>query len=88
MAYYFPGVIINTLREINPRAPRPNIIIINGDDLGYGDLGCYGSKAISTPNIDRLASGGLRFTNFYASNSVCTPPEQVSLLEDIRGDRA
>ena len=52
---------------------RPNIIIINCDDLGYGDVAAYGSTAIKTPNIDRLAEGGVRFTSFYSCNSVCTP---------------
>lgn len=52
---------------------QPNIVIINCDDLGYGDLGCYGNKAIRTPNIDKLASDGIHFTDFYASCSVCTP---------------
>jgi uncharacterized sulfatase len=51
----------------------PNIVIINCDDLGYGDVGCYGNKAIRTPNIDSLAGQGVRFTDFYASCSVCTP---------------
>jgi arylsulfatase A-like enzyme len=51
----------------------PNIILIYADDLGYGDLGCYGSKAIKTPHIDRLAAGGLRFTSAYATSSTCTP---------------
>jgi len=51
----------------------PNIIIINADDLGYGDLGCYGGQAINTPHIDGLAERGIRFTNFYACDSVCTP---------------
>lgn len=53
--------------------PRPNIVIINADDLGYGDLSCYGSKAIRTPNIDRLASEGVRFTDFHTCDAVCTP---------------
>ncbi|HZL88628.1 MAG TPA: sulfatase-like hydrolase/transferase, partial [Pirellulaceae bacterium] len=44
----------------------PNVIFILADDLGYGDLGCYGQQRIQTPNIDRLAKEGLRFTNFYA----------------------
>jgi uncharacterized sulfatase len=61
------------LRTVNPDAPRPNIVIILCDDLGYGDLGCYGTDIIKTPNIDRLARQGARFTNFYASNSICTP---------------
>jgi len=52
---------------------RPNIIIINADDLGYGDLSCYGSRAIETPNIDALAREGTRFTDFHACDAVCTP---------------
>ena len=51
----------------------PNIVIINADDLGYGDLGSYGSKAIRTPHIDSLAQQGIRFTDFHACDSVCTP---------------
>jgi len=51
----------------------PNIVIINADDLGYGDLGIYGSKAIRTPHIDGLAQQGIRFTDFHACDSVCTP---------------
>jgi len=56
------------------RANRPpNIIIIMADDLGYGDLGCYGHPSIRTPNLDRMAAEGLRFTDFYSSAPVCTP---------------
>jgi arylsulfatase A-like enzyme len=54
-------------------AASPNIILIYADDLGYGDLGCYGSKAIQTPHLDRLAAGGLRFTAAYATSATCTP---------------
>jgi arylsulfatase A-like enzyme len=58
----------------NPPAPRkPNIILIVADDLGYGDLGCYGQTKIKTPNIDKLAAGGIRFTDFYCGNTVCAP---------------
>ena len=54
-------------------APRPpNVIFIFADDLGYGDLGCYGAKDIKTPHIDRLATEGTRFTSFYVAQSVCT----------------
>jgi arylsulfatase A len=54
-------------------ARKPNIVIILADDLGYGDLGCYGQTKIKTPNIDRLAAEGTRFTNFYCGCSVCAP---------------
>ena len=52
---------------------RPNIILILADDLGYGDLGCYGQKKIKTPNLDRLASEGMKFTQFYSGSTVCAP---------------
>ncbi len=56
---------------------RPNIIFIMVDDLGWADLGCYGSKAISTPNIDRMASEGIRFTDAYSGCMVCAPARSV-----------
>jgi arylsulfatase A-like enzyme len=52
---------------------KPNIIIVLADDLGYGDLGCYGQKLIQTPNLDRMATEGCRFTNFYSGSTVCAP---------------
>ena len=52
---------------------KPNIVYIMLDDLGWTDLRCYGSKFIDTPNIDKLAEGGLKFTDFYAAGSVCSP---------------
>ena len=60
-------------------AAKPNIIVIMADDLGYGDLGCYGAKSVTTPNIDQLAAKGLRFTSGYCSASTCTPT-RFSLL--------
>ena len=54
-------------------AKRPNIVLIMADDLGYGDLGCYGQARIQTPNLDRMAKQGLRFTDFYAGSTVCAP---------------
>lgn len=54
-------------------AKRPNIVFILADDLGYTDLSCYGAPKIVTPNLDKLASEGIRFTNFYAPAGVCTP---------------
>ncbi len=60
-------------------AAAPNVIVIMADDLGYGDLSCYGATAVKTPNIDRLAAGGMRFTSGYCSASTCTP-SRYSLL--------
>ncbi|MFO0999669.1 MAG: arylsulfatase [Planctomycetaceae bacterium] len=58
-------------------ADRPNLIFIMADDLGYGDLGCYGQRVITTPHIDRMAAEGLRFTHFYAGATVCAPSRSV-----------
>ncbi|MEO9931732.1 sulfatase family protein [Rhodopirellula bahusiensis] len=52
---------------------RPNVVIVMADDLGYGDIGCYGAKGLKTPNIDRMASEGCHFTSGYCSASTCTP---------------
>ena len=52
---------------------KPNFILINVDDLGWKDLGCYGSAVYETPNIDNLAKNGVKFTNAYASCAVCSP---------------
>ncbi len=60
-----------------PWGKRPNIIFIMADDLGYGDLGCYGQKVIKTANIDRLAAEGTRFTQCYAGSTVCAPSRSV-----------
>lgn len=62
------GIVNNTKAQ-----KKPNIIFIFADDLGYGDVGCYGQQKIETPNIDQLAKGGLRFTQFYSGSTVCAP---------------
>src|SRR5439155_10876187 len=54
-------------------AAKPNVVLIVADDLGSGELGCYGQKLIRTPNVDKLAAGGMTFTRFYAGNAVCAP---------------
>jgi uncharacterized sulfatase len=66
-----PGATVRQLPAFT--GPRPNIILVNADDLGYGDLSCFGSTAIRTPNVDRLAAEGVRFTDFHACDAVCTP---------------
>src|SRR5262249_42866096 len=58
---------------------RQDVVLIVLDDLGYGDLGCYGCPDIRTPNIDRLARQGVRFTDFYANGPVCTPTRAALL---------
>jgi arylsulfatase A-like enzyme len=61
------------VREAEAAALAPNILLILADDLGYGDLGCYGQERIMTPNLDRLAEEGMRFTQAYAGSTVCAP---------------
>jgi arylsulfatase A-like enzyme len=71
------GRIVNTdtnyLKTHSINLPPPNIIFILADDLGYADLGCYGQKRVKTPNLDRMAAQGTKFTNFYAGSMVCAP---------------
>jgi len=69
----------------NPTAKRPNIIFIMADDLGYGDLGCYGQKEIKTPSIDRLAEEGTRFMHCYAGSTVCAPSRSVLMTGQHTG---
>ncbi len=67
----------------DPSAPRkPNIVFILADDLGYGDLGCYGQQRIKTPHLDRMAADGMRFTQFYAGCTVCAP-SRCSLMTGL-----
>ena len=58
-------------------AERPNVVFILADDLGYGEVGCYGQRLIQTPNLDRMAAEGMRFTQFYAGSPVCAPSRGV-----------
>ena len=85
----------NMIGHDGPVRIRPNFIIIFCDNLGYGDVGCFGSKLHRTPNIDRMAAKGMRFTDFYATSGVCTPsraslmtgcyPRRVNLHVGARG---
>jgi arylsulfatase A-like enzyme len=67
-------------------ARGPNIVLFMADDLGYGDLGSYGQKEIQTPNLDRLAAQGMRFTQFYAGSSVCAP-SRSALMTGLHNGR-
>ncbi len=69
----FGGGLHATTAKPSRRTTLPGIILIVADDLGYGDLGCYGQEKIKTPNLDRLAAEGMRFTQAYAGNTVCAP---------------
>jgi arylsulfatase A len=73
IAALFACAIAISLPPVHGAALKPNVIFILADDLGYGDLGCFGQKQIQTPNLDRLAAEGMRFTDAYAGTTVCAP---------------
>ena len=74
------GVMGLTALQAEPAQPaRPNFVIIMADDLGYAELGCYGSKTFQTPHIDALAQGGMRFTDFHSNGAVCSPTRAALL---------
>ncbi len=64
---------------VNAQTQRPSIVLIHADDLGYGDVSSYGATTIKTPNMDRLAREGLRFTDAHASAATCTPSRYAML---------
>jgi arylsulfatase A len=69
-------------------AARPNVVLIMADDLGYGELGCYGQKKIRTPRLDQMAKEGLRFTQFYSGSPVCAPSRCVLMTGKHSGHAA
>src|SRR2546428_2876282 len=76
------GTLVAVLLVVGPSlraADRPNVVLILADDLGWADLGCYGSTYHRTPNLDRLASQGMRFTDAYAAAPVCSPTRAALL---------
>jgi len=82
-----PSFLILALASFGPSPggaadPKPNIVFILADDLGWGDVGCYGQKKIRTPNIDRMAAEGIRFTQAYCGTSVCAP-SRCSLMTGV-----
>src|SRR6478736_5514346 len=82
----FPAQAAETNNTPPAPAPRrPSIILIQADDLGYGDLGCYGQTRIQTPNLDKLAAEGIRFRNCYAGSAVCSPARAALMLGQHTG---
>ena len=84
-AFLFSAVIAGMLCDSSladitkPKKSRPNFIIVFADDLGYGDLGCYGHPTIATPQLDRMAGEGQRWTNFYVAAAVCSPSRVAAM---------
>jgi len=72
-------LLLASIISVNAQDKKPNIVVIYVDDLGYGDLSCYGATEVQTPNVDKLANGGIRFTDGHCSAATCTP-SRFSLL--------
>ena len=81
LCFFFSGFAV--LAAAEPR--KPNLIYILADDLGYGELGCYGQKVILTPQLDRMAQEGMKFSQFYAGAAVCAPSRSVLLTGQHQG---
>jgi arylsulfatase A-like enzyme len=80
LVFLLPIIFLSACLSKEQETPlRPNIIMILADDMGYGDLSCYGNDLIATPNLDKLAEGGTRFSQFYVNSPVCSP-SRVSLI--------
>lgn len=82
IALFLAGCFAAAATSASPSAQAtqpPNVVVLFADDLGYGDLGCQGHPTIATPHLDRMAAEGLRFTQFYAGASVCTPSRAALL---------
>ncbi len=88
-SFFFCCAVILFAADICAAEPRrPNVVLILCDDLGYAELGCYGQKKIRTPNIDRLAREGIRFTQYYSGSPVCAPSRCVLLTGKHSGHAA
>ena len=86
-----PGLLLVAIgseeADAQQRRDRPNVIVIQADDLGYGDLSAYGQARFQTPALDRLAREGIRFTQYYAGSTVCAP-SRASLMTGLRPARS
>ena len=85
-ACLLPGLVASASDQDRSDEAPPNIVVVFTDDQGWGDLSCYGSEDIATPHIDRLAAEGMRFTDFYASQPVCSA-SRASLLTGCYANR-
>src|SRR5215475_14035260 len=84
---FFLAAAISMGHSANPIAQRlPNFIVIFMDDMGYADVGSFGAKGYATPNLDRMASEGVRLTNFYAAQAICTA-SRAALLTGCYSNR-
>jgi arylsulfatase A-like enzyme len=81
------GLALPGAAQRGPAQPRPNIVIIQADDLGYGDLSAYGQALFETPSLDRMAREGIRFTQYYAGSTVCAP-SRTSLMTGLHTGHA
>lgn len=73
LPFWAPLLINNKRVQQNPAAPKPNVIIILTDDMGYSDIGCFGGNFVPTPNINRMASSGMKCTQYYSAAPICSP---------------
>jgi N-acetylgalactosamine-6-sulfatase len=87
IVFAFDACLGVAVRGAEPSPERPNIVFILADDLGYGDLACFGAKDVRTPHIDSLARDGVRFTNAYANGPECTP-SRTAILSGRHPQRA
>ena len=71
--YLLVAILLIGVTQAQAADTRPNVLVVLCDDLGYGDLACYGNEKIKTPHLDRLAREGQRWTSFYSSGSTCVP---------------
>ncbi|MFY7840911.1 MAG: sulfatase-like hydrolase/transferase, partial [Lacibacter sp.] len=78
----FLFVLLIASTAVIAQTKKPNIIFIFADDLGYGELGCYGQQKIETPNLDAMAAKGKKFVQFYSGTSVCAP-SRASLMTGL-----
>ena len=79
MSRLFAAILFLASAAILQAGDKPNVVVIFCDDLGYGDIGCFGQKRYTTPNLDRMAAEGRRFTNFHVSSAVCSASRSALL---------